>query len=491
MRFEDNDALKAWLKTQSQEVCVAIATRAALRVLPIVAAQSTWKNTGEARQQHESLVLLTVWANLISGVASTCPTPEIKFASSRAAFASSRAADSASSIAFAASRAASRASSFAAFAASSSSSFAADSASSADSSSFAASRAASRASIEADSDFSPDEMFREPLWHGVGVPEGLRSGDLGPTLLETDQRYEFFNDWYDSMLRGEPLPWALQEKVALIPGETWQAGADAVAKAIEEAKAAFFAEHVPLAERIGYNAETSRFFAEPIPMQNAAFMATLMARTADALNDALHGNNGLREDMREARVLRRAHERYGNDPQRVEMDYVSVAVSLRRNFDRKELADSEDNLALLDAVEEGARGIRAHHPEVAANRESLAREVLRELPGEAIALLEDAAETLPEISEGVMKEDFERDIPKLINDALTPLPNGAPPLPGMDEATRIFSRVAKTRVRISDIPETGARIFDSKGFKTVRLGMTVSRLLSALVTLGLQLFGVL
>jgi len=334
-------------------------------------------------------------------------------------------------------------------------------------------------------------MMRQPLWHEGRPPSELRPESFGPTLFDTDPRFAFFARWYDGMLRGEPLPWDLQEKVARIPEETWKAGADAVAAAIEEIEAAFLAEKAPLAEQVSYNPDTGRFFAEPIQMQNAAFMAGLMARTADALDDALHGNNGLREDMREVRVLRRTHERYANDPQRVEMDYVSVAVSLRRNFESKELADSEDNLALLDAVEEGARGIRAHHREVAANRESLARQALRELPAEAIALLEDAAETLPEISEGVMKEDFERDIPKLINDALTPLPNGAPPLPGMDEANRIFSRVAKTRLKIADATKAGARIVDSNEFKTVRLAKEVFTLLSALVVLGLQLLRIL
>lgn len=315
--------------------------------------------------------------------------------------------------------------------------------------------------------------------------------DFGLFHLETDPRFDFFKRWYDGMVRGAPLDWELQRRVALIPQETWEAGADAVAEAIAEIEAAYLQEQAPLAERVEFNEDSCRFRVVPIPMQNAAFMSALMSRTADALDDALHGNNGLREDMREVRVLRRTHQRYSNDPQRVEMDYTSVAISLRRNLDAKELADSDDNLALLEAVEDGVRGLRAHHSDVAANRETLAKQAMRELPADQIALLEDAQDVLPEITEGVMQEDFVRDIPKLINDATLPLPSGAPPLPGADEATRIFSRSAGIKLLYAKACESGAAIFDSKEFKTVRLGLTVSGLLSALITLGLTIFGVL
>jgi hypothetical protein len=42
-----------------------------------------------------------------------------------------------------------------------------------------------------------------------------------------------------------------------------------------------------------------------------------------------------------------------------------------------------------------------------------------------------------------LAEDWDHDIPQLVNDATLPLPSGAPPLPDADEATRIFSRAAK------------------------------------------------
>lgn len=331
-----------------------------------------------------------------------------------------------------------------------------------------------------DAAFLDMESFHQPLWHEAGWPVGLAPDDIGPTLLNTDPRFSFFKRWYDGLVCGEPTDWQLQRRVALIPRDVWEAGPDSVAEAIAEIEAQHLREKASLAERVEFNEDNNRFRVVPIAMQNAAFMSALMSRTADALDDALHGNNGLRDDMREVRVLRRTHDRYSNDPQRVEMDYTSVAISLRRNLDAKELAESDDNLALLEAVEDGVRGLRAHHPEVAANREALAKQAMRELPVDQIALLEDAQDVLPEITEGAMQEDFARDIPKLINDATLPLPSGAPRLPGADEATRIFSRSAGIKLLYAKACENGATVFDSKEFKTVRLGLTVSGLLSAL-----------
>lgn len=363
-------------------------------------------------------------------------------------------------------------------------------------------RAATNA-MQADVALSADPeklTFNEPLWPPLvefplmdrtfsGVknlpPQGSNNG-AGSSFLFS----EFWRDWYWGIISGDPLNWELQRKVAEIPDDFWETGPEAVAQRIEEIKADFLADKAPLAEAVELNPETGRFRVVPIQVQNPALLGAMIARTEDAIEDALHGPNGLREDSHEVRKLNRTHTRYANDPQRVEMDYTSVAVSLRRQIrETGELADSEDNLALLEAVEEGALAIRAQHPEVAENRNIIAAQKLRELAPENIELLEDALPLLEEISEGAMREDFAKDIPKLINDATLPLPTGAPPLPGADEATRIFSRVAKMSKLYRAMYEQGADIFDSKQFKTVRLGLTVGGALTALITFGIRLFG--
>ncbi|WP_370316269.1 hypothetical protein [Sagittula sp.] len=272
MRFENNEALKAWLRTQNQEVCVAIATRAALRVLPIVAAHLAWKDTDEARKRQESLVLWTARCSLISGVASTCPTPEIKSAAAAAAAATATATATSNA------------------AAASAVSAAADSAVSA--------AATSAAALEKDCDVSPGEMFRQPLWHDVDVPEGLRPADLGPKLFDTDPRFAFFARWYDGMVRGEPLPWDLQERVALIPGDTWEAGADAVAKAIAEIERDWAARDpalTPVTEtEISVVAQRVSANRDALAVSVASLLEQL-----DAFRERLRGMNAMDPDVRQ------------------------------------------------------------------------------------------------------------------------------------------------------------------------------------------------
>lgn len=89
-----------------------------------------------------------------------------------------------------------------------------------------------------------------------------------------------------------------------------------------------------------------------------------------------------------------------------------------------------------------------------------------------------------------MAEDFAVDILSLINDALQPLPNVAPPLPGADAATRIFNRASHMRLMYGQFIENGSKVSDSKTVKTARLGYDIHTILSALISLGLFLFGV-
>lgn len=217
-----------------------------------------------------------------------------------------------------------------------------------------------------------------------------------------------------------------------------------MAAEIQRIQAEYQIQTSPLAETVEINPDTQLFRAVPIPIQNAPFIGALLGRVSDALDDAVQGLNGLNERSREVRVLTRSIARYGNDPQRLEMDFTSVASGLRRQMrDTAELPDSEDNLALLETLEDGVRGLRATHPDIAANRELLALQSLKELSVDDKALLDEAKPVLIALSEDAMAEDFAADIPALLNDAMGPLPDTAPHLPEANAATRIFNRTAK------------------------------------------------
>jgi len=290
--------------------------------------------------------------------------------------------------------------------------------------------------------------------------------------------------------------------VVKIDDAVWDAGPEAVAKEIERIQAEMLAEKLPMAERIEINPDTGKFRAIAIPVENPTTLSALLSQIEDALEDCLGGHNGLAERSGNVKKLNRVLTKYKDDPQNAELTLTRVASSLRSQLhETRELPDNEDNLALLNAVEEGVRGIRANHPEVANNREQLAQQAIHALAPEDKELLQQALPVLAEISEPELVDDFEADIPELINDALLPLPDGAPPLPGTDVTTRVFSRVSKMALLIQngkDLAQKGAAAFDSDVVKSIRLaGLAISvtggigGILFALVKVGLNILGVL
>ncbi len=296
----------------------------------------------------------------------------------------------------------------------------------------------------------PTFMLLEPIWPEKKSKQ-LRDATerLLSALIIRPLYGQFWREWYQGFLDGKPMDWELQRRVALIEDAIWESGPEAVAEEIERIRAEFLSEKTPQAERVEFNQESAKFFTVPIEVAKPDLLGATLTQVEDALDDALaNPSNGLHDQSREVRVLRRVATKYGNDPQQIEMGFVSVHAGLTRQILSDELPPSEENLALQAAVEEGARAIRATHPEVAENRKILSEQVIRELPEGAKEKLEAALPMLRAISEPALADDWDHDIPTLINDATGPLPSGAPALPGADEATRIFSRVAKISILI-------------------------------------------
>ncbi|MEM6890319.1 MAG: hypothetical protein AAF636_19615 [Pseudomonadota bacterium] len=340
----------------------------------------------------------------------------------------------------------------------------------------------------------------EALWPRTGRPEELISGwdALKQQWAEDDANWSFWIDWYEKILNGQmrESDWELTRRIALeVTPEEWDKGQGTVAERIADIQRHMLISRAPLAERLEINPDTGLFRTVPLPIENARLLTALVRRVQDDLEDAVAGNNGLNERSKEVLVLNRTFIRYANDPQRVEMDFTSVAVGLRRQIhDTRDLPDSEANLTLLDAVEEGARGLRATYPDVARNRDALARQAWQELSGEDKNAIEEVQQVLVDMSDEDLAEEFKEDLPTLINDNLLPLPSGAPKIPGADPATRIFNRVSKMSMILEDLKKKGAETFDSPGNKTVQLVTQYTDYawrFTQIVQIGLRILGVI
>jgi len=342
------------------------------------------------------------------------------------------------------------------------------------------------------------DLLSLPLWP-KSVPFGPEPFDGIPLFsIATDRMFRlaneshspwrFWADWYQGLLDGKTVDWDLQRQIALIPSEDWDKGAEHIAAKIAEIQTKFLAAKAPLAETVEFNLETNKFRVVPIPIVNAALLGNTLAQIADALDDALADPaNGLQETSLETRVLRRTLTRYGNDPQRIEMDFVSVAVGLRHQVEvSQDLPASSQLMALRHALEEGALAIRATHPEVAENRAIRATQALRELSPAQKQMLSNTLPLLEEISEGVMGEDFKEDVTTLVNDALLPVSTAAPRLPGVDASQRIFGRAAKMSV-LAISADVVKKIDGHPAYK----GLGIVQRLKWVVDLGLWLWGVI
>jgi hypothetical protein len=241
---------RAWLEKQPQEVCVAMAFRAAIRVLPIATRL-------EAFEVAERLTLFNCRSIVTSGVVAVGPTPDLQNASyavNYAAKAAEFAASTAGSYAiFAATRAAAAAADAAAAATSNAAATAAAEAAIA---AATAASAAANASVTAtdtvraaptaylDTTLLLDKMMAEtitlPSDYEATIGPVRDAADNALTLGKSqDSPWSFWARWYAAAMAGDPLPWDLQEQIALIPNEVWETGPEAVAEEIARIEAEF------------------------------------------------------------------------------------------------------------------------------------------------------------------------------------------------------------------------------------------------------------
>ncbi len=329
-----------------------------------------------------------------------------------------------------------------------------------------------------------------PLWQDGEDPFAAVWDDVKSTLGTAAKDWQFWIDWYESMLHGAPQNIDMLEEIALIDDAVWKDGLEAVNAAIAGIQGKYLSQKAPLAERLEFDHERGQFYATPIAVQKPELLSVLLSRVEDSLEDALHAN-GLTPESNEVRVIKRTLAKYRDDPQRIEMDFTDSVVSLRAEIDKGWLQDTAVNGALIRSLEEGVRGVRELHPEVAENRMILAAAKLRELPEAGKAVLAKVKDVLVAVSHGAMADDFAADIPELVNDALWPLPDGAPRLPAAGPAVRVFGRVSRMQLSIKKYPEILTKIEKSPSYRSLKITKDVAWALGIVIALGLRVFGVL
>ncbi len=175
------------------------------------------------------------------------------------------------------------------------------------------------------------------------------------------------------------------------------------------------------------------------------------------------------------------------------MDFTAIHAGLVRQIATDELPASEENLGLIRALEEGALGIRATHPDVAQNRKLIETQAFAEMPEAALDLMTEAMPVLVDITEGQGQADWQQDILAIVDDTkgfsanyrtLGPADRTLA-LSMRDEKVRVFGRAARILLMIKATPSLIHEIDKSAVYKGAKIITTVS----ALVMIGYALIG--
>ncbi len=275
MAVTNDKEFRDWLEKQSRETCVAIAFRAAMRVLPLAMLLNRSKS-------EDRVAFVAIRCVLTSGVAAVRPTPDVRGAAAAAAAAAANfvlsvayarfaarsaatnsaaaansAADAVRSAAAAVNDAAQAAANAAADDLSSAAVIPADAADAVISAAKAAANRASdalryaadvpaKAAAYADTERAIGSLAQAanpvPSEFGEANARYLANGSSALTL---GGPWTFWAKWYARAMAGDPLPWDLQEAVALIPEDIWGAGPEAVAAEIARIELGFSTEVLP------------------------------------------------------------------------------------------------------------------------------------------------------------------------------------------------------------------------------------------------------
>lgn len=268
-------------------------------------------------------------------------------------------------------------------------------------------------------------LLCRPLWPTIahddtppGEPERLAEGYTKLTaFFDTDpQVWSFWKRWLDGMRAGQPMDWKLQEQIALIDDEIWEAGPKAVAKEIRARTLTWAISRVRVQEDLKLDDETSKYSAVPLEASNPERLKRHLERVEDSLDDiiALGGSNGLTESTVEYRIIKRLVAKYGDDPERVAFDLREVSRGIERQIKAGEYADDEPMRRLQTAALDGFAAITGMEPDIAAELESDQRGVAETPSTQEVLVLEAAMQISSSLMTRKTAETTEEDAAEIL-----------------------------------------------------------------------------
>jgi len=223
-----------WLKQQSQEMCIIIAVRVALRVLPFVTRRE------KPGPQDARLSLVVMRTILISAVAAKMPEFNFRAAASNSATAAQNLAQftdqERGAIGVCGAGDAARVAVRSGFTVTDTTGFARTALSAV----FAHDEENEYRVGYSDTQKNFNALFQSPIWSEPAEPDWLVS-KLGNRVdhLNSGSEWSFWREWYQGFLDGKPLDWELQKEIALIPDADWEKGPEWIAGLIEEIRREF------------------------------------------------------------------------------------------------------------------------------------------------------------------------------------------------------------------------------------------------------------
>lgn len=407
----DHESLKAWLNAlpfddeEAQKIAVAIATRAALRVLPIAWDFNTFSTTARERNLTALPIL---WRILTSGVAAVSPTPDVKATadalssaalSTLSAALSSSTADALSALsAYATLSAAALSALFASYA-----------------------RSAIWEVIRRDCDVlqhGPQPIFFAPLWHDMDNASADAWAELRKKLEQDKVDWSFWIGFYDAALAGRFVNWTLYEKIATSSAIPWDAPAAEVNAAIQAIVDAWAAENANTGEVIEFDAEQGHFTATPITAKNTPRLERALFKLQEihALIQEYGNYAGILRG--ELFLIDRALAEHRDNAFKVYHDTDQALILLRGNIriGHCPTSSQEPVIGLFETTLLDVKDMLGDEPEVRPERVEKAKAAFGKLSEEDIRAISDTARELALVSDEALARDLIKDA-EILEDA--------------------------------------------------------------------------